>query len=81
VATDGWGIHCLAIAEQSKLIELFIPQGYCSELNPDELLNQELKATVFETVRLTSKAKLSGKLCFQNQPLKIQAYLQKGSVR
>lgn len=70
-----------------KPVEVTVPlPGYSPELNPDELLNQELKATVFQTGRPKDqddlKAKLQAKLySIQKQPHKISAYFNKDSVR
>lgn len=49
---DGHPVHRSKVVkawlEENKLdIEMFLMPGYSPELNPDELLNQELKSTVF----------------------------------
>lgn len=74
------------LQEHTQELELFFLPGYSPELNPDELLNQELKATVFNTGRPKDqedlKAKLQSKLySIQKQPHKISAYFQKDAVR
>lgn len=74
------------LAQQEHLLELFYLPGYSPELNPDELLNQELKATVFKQGRPKNRNELKAKLkarlySIQKQPHKISAYFQKHSVR
>jgi transposase len=74
------------LKEHSQQLELFFLPGYSPELNPDELLNQELKATVFSQGRPRNKDELKFKLktklhSLQKQPCKIQAYFQKDTVR
>jgi hypothetical protein len=74
------------LANKVPLIELFYLPGYSPERNPDELLNQELKATVYAAGRPTNKNDLKRKLkaklySIQKQPDKISAYFQKHSVR
>lgn len=69
------------LKENQSRIELFLLPGYSPERNPDELLNQELKATVFQRKRPTNKkdlkALLRKRLCqIQKDPEKIQAYFQ-----
>lgn len=88
---DGHPVHkAKAVQEwlesRQNTIELFYLPGYSPEHNPDELLNQELKATVYKTGRPKDKTDLKRKLkaklySIQKQPLKIQAYFQKPSVR
>lgn len=74
------------LKKQQKMIELFYLPPYSPDRNPDELLNQELKATVYAAGRPVDKTDLKRKLkaklySLQKQPLKIQAYFQKHSVR
>lgn len=69
------------LEENKSRIELFILPGYSPERNPDELLNQELKSTVFRSKRPANKTELKAllrkRLCqIQKNPLKIQAYFQ-----
>ena len=88
---DGHPVHRAKTVKEwlttkAPLIELFYLPGYSPERNPDELLNQELKATVYATGRPTSKNDLKRKLkaklySIQKQPDKISAYFQKHSVR
>lgn len=83
---DGHPVHkAKAVKEwlegKKELIEMFILPGYSPELNPDELLNQEIKATVFKTRRPRDKADLKALLSrklssIQKQPHKIKAYFQ-----
>jgi transposase len=87
---DGHPVHrAKAIKEwlkdKQKSIELFYLPGYSPDRNPDELLNQELKATVYETGRPKNKIDLKRKLkaklySIQKQPHKVRAYFQKPSV-
>lgn len=79
-SVKGW------LEDKRQSIELFYLPGYSPDRNPDELLNQELKATVYETGRPRDKTDLKRKLkaklySIQKQPQKIQAYFQKDSVR
>lgn len=74
------------LEKRASEIELFYLPAYSPDRNPDELLNQELKATVYKTGRPKNKADLKRKLkarlhSIQKQPHKIQAYFQKASVR
>jgi len=74
------------LAEHTRNLKIFFLPGYSPELNPDELLNQELKATVFERGRPRNKGELKAKLkaklySIQKQPHKIRAYFKKDSVR
>ena len=88
---DGHPVHRAKVvkawlAEHSREIELFYLPGYSPELNPDELLNQELKATVYSKGRPKSEKNLVTKLrsrlhAIQKQPDKIQAYFKKDSTR
>jgi transposase len=81
---DGHPVHrAKAVKEwlekNVKWIECFFLPGYSPELNPDELLNQEIKSTVFKTKRPRYqgdlKALLKRKLCqIQKDSAKIQAY-------
>jgi transposase len=50
------------LTQQKPALELFFLPGYSPELNPDELLNQELKATVFQQGRPKNKNELKSKL-------------------
>jgi transposase len=64
-----------------KQIECFFLPGYSPELNPDELLNQEIKSTVFETKRPKEKGDLKALLQrklyqIQKDSTKIQAYFK-----
>jgi transposase len=83
---DGHPVHKARVIqawlnENKSRIELFLLPGYSPERNPDELLNQELKATVFRNKRPTNKKELKillrQRLCqIQKNPQKIQAYFQ-----
>jgi transposase len=83
---DGHPVHKARLIqdwleENKSRIELFLLPGYSPERNPDELLNQELKATVFRARRPTNKQELKAllrkRLCqIQKIPQKIQSYFQ-----
>ena len=67
------------LSQHSDEIEMFFLPGYSPERNPDELLNQDLKANIFKTKRPVSKAELDAMLratlrSFQRQPKRIQGY-------
>jgi transposase len=91
LVVDGHPVHKAKLVkawleERKNLIELFFLPGYSPELNPDELLNQDLKATVFEKGRPKNKQDLKSKLkaklhSIQKQPHKVKAYFQKQAVR
>jgi transposase len=86
VIVDGHPVHkgkkVKAWLEANKSsIEMFFMPGYSPELNPDELLNQEIKGTVFSRQRPKDKkevkALLESKLySIQRQPEKIMAYFK-----
>jgi transposase len=74
------------LSEHTKQIAVYFLPGYSPELNPDELLNQELKSNVFREKRPHNKndlkALLKNKLyAIQKQPEKIQAYFKGPYVR
>lgn len=81
---DGHPVHrakkvATWLTEHCGEIEVFFIPAYSPELNPDELLNQELKATVFKHKRPSSQkeqdALLSKRLrSIQKNPQKIQNY-------
>jgi transposase len=83
---DGHPVHkAIAVKEwlreHADEIEVYLLPGYSPELNPDELLNQDLKANVFKEKRPRSKndlkALLKAKLYeIQKQPEKIQSYFK-----
>lgn len=88
---DGHPVHrAKAVKEwlekRTNEIELFYLPAYSPDRNPDELLNQELKATVYKFGRPKNKKDLKRKLqarlySIQKQPHEIQTYFQKASVR
>lgn len=51
------------LEQRPKEIELFYLPAYSPDRNPDELLNQELKATVYKTGRPKNKIDLKCRLC------------------
>jgi len=69
------------LKQHIKQIECFFLPGYSPELNPDELLNQEIKSTVFKTKRPKEKGDLKTLLerklyQIQKDSTKIQAYFK-----
>jgi transposase len=48
------------VAENAKRLRLIRLPGYCPELNPDELLNQDVKTNALGKSRPTSKAEMIG---------------------
>jgi transposase len=69
------------LAERNDALELVFLPGYSPQLNPDELLNQELKATVFSRGRPRTRKELKTKLrhklhSIQKQPHKVTAYFK-----
>jgi transposase len=69
------------LEENKSSIEMSIMPGYSPELNPDELLNQEIKSTVFSKKRPREKKELKALLesklySIQRQPEKIKAYFK-----
>ncbi|MEX3640176.1 IS630 family transposase [Paraburkholderia sp. BR14320] len=48
------------VADNAERLRLIRLPGYCPELNPDELLNQDVKTNVFGKRRPTSKAEMIG---------------------
>jgi len=74
------------LKDHIKQIECFFLPGYSPELNPDELLNQEIKSTVFKTKRPREerdlKALLQRKLYqIQKDSTKIRNYFNAPLVR
>ncbi|WP_307852699.1 IS630 family transposase [Paraburkholderia aspalathi] len=62
---DGHPVHRSAavkkfVAENAKRLRLIRLPGYCPELNPDELLNQDVKTNALGKSRPTSKADMIG---------------------
>lgn len=88
---DGHPVHKAILVQEwlkkhVKYIECFFLPGYSPELNPDELLNQEIKSTVFKTKRPRHKgdlkALLKSKLYqIQKDSAKIRAYFNTPLVR
>lgn len=83
---DGHPVHkAIAVkewlSEHVHEIEVYLLPGYSPELNPDELLNQDLKSNVFKKERPRSKKDLKTLLKaklyeIQKQPKKIQSYFK-----
>lgn len=62
---DGHPVHRSAavrefVAGNAERLRLVIMPGYCPELNPDELLNQDVKTNALGKSRPTNKAELVG---------------------
>ena len=74
------------VAENSKRLRLIRLPGYCPELNPDELLNQDLKTNALGKSRSTNKAQMVAGLRSplhrrQKQPHVIRNLFQEKHVR
>jgi len=74
------------LEENKDRIELFLLPGYSPDLNPDEFLNQDLKANVFKVERPKNQAHLIQQVrgflfSRQKEPHKIAGYFQAPSVR
>jgi transposase len=67
------------IAEQKGLIRLFFMPSYSPELNPDELVNQDVKSNALRDGKAKDKSELMGKTrsfmrSRQRQPEKVKRY-------
>ncbi len=67
-------------------LEIFFLPGYCPELNPDELLNQDVKTNIMGKQRPRSQDELERALrsylrCRQRQPLVVKRYFQGTTVQ
>jgi len=74
------------LEENKERIKLFVLPGYSPDLNPDEFLNQDLKANVFKVERPKNQAGLIQQVrgflfSRQKQPDKVAGYFQAPSVR
>lgn len=74
------------VAENAKRLRLIRLPGYCPELNPDELLNQDVKTNALGKSRPTNKAEMVASLRShlhrrQKQPHVIQNLFQEKHVR
>ena len=88
---DGHPVHRSAaakkfVAENAKRLRLIRLPGYCPELNPDELLNQDVKTNALGKSRPTNKAEMVASLRShlhrrQKQPHVIQNLFQEKHVR
>jgi transposase len=88
---DGHPVHRSAlakrfVADNTKRLRLIILPGYCPELNPDELLNQDVKTNALGKSRPTNRvqmiATVRGHLHRrQKQPALIQNLFQEKHVR
>jgi transposase len=73
------------IAENDKKIEVFYLPSYSPELNPDELLNADLKHTVTtaapaRTAKALTRTAVNSLRSIQKQPTRIQNYFQHKDV-
>lgn len=88
---DGHPVHRSAaakkfVAENAKRLRLIRLPGYCPELNPDELLNQDVKTNALGKSRPTNKAEMVANLRShlhrrQKQPHVIRNLFQEKHVR
>ena len=74
------------VAAHQEHIRLFYLPSYSPELNPDELLNQDLKSNALRTRRPSSKEELMGKMrsflrSKQRQPAKVMRYFEEENVQ
>ena len=74
------------VAANAKRLRLIILPGYCPELNPDELLNQDVKTNALGKSRPTNRAEMMATLRGhlhrrQKQPALIQNLFQEKHVR
>jgi transposase len=73
------------LADNSKKIEVFYLPSYSPELNPDELLNADLKhrvttAAPARTAKALTRAAIASLRSIQKQPRRIQSYFQQKDV-
>ncbi len=73
------------LAEHAEQIEIFYLPSYSPELNPDELLNADLKQRVTKIAPARTKKALTrtaiGALCsIQKQPDRVESYFQQKDV-
>ena len=88
---DGHPVHRSSLAKRfvaanAKRLRLIILPGYCPELNPDELLNQDVKTNALGKSRPTNRAEMMATLRGhlhrrQKQPALIQNLFQEKHVR
>jgi transposase len=74
------------VGANKEHIRLFFLPAYSPELNPDEMLNQDLKSNALRTRRPSSQAELMGKVrsflrSKQKQPAKVKRYFEAKHVR
>jgi transposase len=88
---DGHPVHRSAVVRDfvtrhSDRLRLVILPGYCPELNPDELLNQDVKTNALGKSRPTNKAELLSTLRAhlhrrQKQPYVVRNLFREQHVR
>ena len=69
------------LAARKDTIELFFLPAYSPELNPDELVNQDIKRNIFRTGKAKTKPELMNKLrgflrSRQRRPAKVKRYFE-----
>jgi transposase len=87
---DGHPVHRAAavqewLADHREQIEVFPLPAYAPELNPDELLNQDVKANVFQQPRAHDQEELIEQVCgyledTQDRPDIVRSYFQEEHV-
>lgn len=88
---DGHPVHRSAaardfVSRHSTRLELVILPGYCPELNPDELLNQDVKTNALGKSRPTNKGELVATVRAhlhrrQKQPSVVRSFFREKHVR
>jgi transposase len=88
---DGYPVHKSAaakrfVAKHAARLRLILLPGYCPELNPDELLNQDVKTNALGKSRPATKADMIASLWShlhrrQKQPQVIKNLFQEKHVR
>jgi hypothetical protein len=73
------------LSDRANKIELIIMPGYAPELNPDELLNQDLKRGVFKSKRPENSHELIEQTrtfprATKKQPKRVQSYFREENV-
>lgn len=73
------------LSDRANKIELIIMPGYAPELNPDELLHQDLKRGVFKSKRPTNSHELIEQTgtflrATQKRPKRVQSYFREANV-
>lgn len=87
---DGHPVHRATIIQKWRMahldqLEIFYLPGYSPELNPDELLNQDVKANIFSMSRPKNLPEMKGSLrsylfSTQRQPSVVQRFFEEEHV-